>query len=89
MPLDEQRLYLPSLDRLRNLVIHLIDNILNRLSFQDLYELVHFLRIGNILAQRLHRLNLIKRTPKHQRSWHPLPLDLFRFLIVSSGFIEE
>ena len=81
------KLCLPSLDQLSNLAIHLIDDIFNRLSFQDLWELVHFLRIGNILAQKLHRLNLIKRSGKHQRTWHPLPLDLFWFWIDSSGFI--
>ncbi|XP_049403301.1 F-box/FBD/LRR-repeat protein At1g13570-like [Solanum stenotomum] len=35
MPPDEQRLCLPSPDRLSNLAIHLIDDILNRLSFRD------------------------------------------------------
>ena len=32
---NEQRLHLPSPDRLRHLAIHLIDVILNRLSFRD------------------------------------------------------
>ena len=32
---SEQRLHLPSFDRLRNLAIHLIDDILNMLSFRD------------------------------------------------------
>ena len=35
MPLDEQRLCSPSLHRLSNIAIHLIDDILNRLSCQD------------------------------------------------------
>ena len=35
MPLDKQRLCLPNLDRLSNIAIHLIDDILNRLYFQD------------------------------------------------------
>ena len=35
MPPDKQSLSLPSLDRLNNLNIHLIDKILSRLSFQD------------------------------------------------------
>ncbi|KAK6788581.1 hypothetical protein RDI58_012379 [Solanum bulbocastanum] len=35
MPPDERRLCLPSPDRLSNLAIHLIDDILNRLSLRD------------------------------------------------------
>ena len=38
MPLDERRLHLTSPDQLSNLAIHLIDDILNRLSFSDVVK---------------------------------------------------
>ena len=71
MPPDEQSLSLASPDRLNNLNIHLIDDILSRLSFQDFVRVSTLSKDWQYICWRIPHVKFdqtVWKTPEHLTS---------------------
>uniref|UniRef100_M1DX39 F-box/FBD/LRR-repeat protein n=1 Tax=Solanum tuberosum TaxID=4113 RepID=M1DX39_SOLTU len=88
MPPDEQRLCLPSPDRLSKLAIHLIDDILNRLSFRDVVRTSTLSKDWQYTCRRIPQVKFdqtVWETPEDLTSptigFIPILRSFFRFHI--------
>ena len=71
MPPDEQGLSLPSPDRLSNLKIYLIDDILSRLSFRDVVRVITLSKDWQYICWRIPHVKFdqtVWKTPEHLTS---------------------
>ena len=75
VPPDEQSLSLPSLDRINNLNIHLIGDILSRFTFRDVVRVSTLSKDWQYICWRIRHVKfdqIVWKTPEDLTS---LPLD--------------